>query len=227
MKRVIALSIICGLFLVSYTRGIVRSQSPAPETSVTQDIKERVQKVLNSDDSKVNGATTKTTFGIVGTLEKSVGSTLSIRSYNGQTRIVEVFKDAVIISANKQITKEELELNTPIVVMGTLDDNQTYTGKRIIVADDSVFPSTRTSTWGKVVSLTTRSIVLTPQSSTDTTSVTLPISTQTKYYNIADQAIKRTDLKPDDEIVVIAVQSQVATASALRVYSLATPAPTP
>lgn len=205
----------------------VLAQSPIDE-EVTNTIKEHVQRVIESG-SKVAGTSTEVkTFAIVGTLEKSVGSSLQIKSYAGPMRVVELAKDVVLLKANKPIQKEELELNSPIMVLGTLDESEAYVGKRVVVSDESIFPTKRKAIWLSFNSSTTRLLKARSLGENGGQNIDIPITSGTQYVNILGEKINKATIQSTDPLIVILPETTAATASAKKVYSLkltATPIP--
>lgn len=224
MKTILLITL-CTFITVS----TVRAQEPEPtlDPAVTSTIKERVQKVIESENSVAGvESSAQSSFGIIGTLEKNVGSTLQIRSVQGKLRIVELDRSAVFLQNGRAITREELELNRPVVITGSLDGNGAYVGKRLVVSDDKIFPKERVTIWGTLLASTTKSLTLDILGKNQGTQTVIPVTTLTRYYNIVDQTIRRTDLKPSEEVVIVLPPGESATVSAQRVYSLSTPTST-
>lgn len=208
---------------------------PAPASAqtsideeVTNTIKEHVQRVIESG-SKVAGTSTELkTFAIVGTLEKSIGSSLQIKSYAGPMRVVELAKDVVFVRANKPIQKEDLELNSPVMVLGTMDDSETYLGKRVIVSDESIFPTKRKAIWLSFNSSTTRVLKARSLGENGGQNIDIPLTSTTQYLNILGEKINKTTIQSTDPLIVILPETTNATASARKIYTLkltATPIP--
>ncbi len=198
------------------------------DEEVTNTIKEHVQRVIESG-SKVAGTSTELkTFAIVGTLEKSVGSSLQIKSYAGPMRVVELAKDVVFLKANKPIQKEEVELNSPVMVLGSMDDSETYVGKRVIVSDESIFPTKRKAIWLSFNSSTTRLLKARSLGENGGQNLDVPITSATQFVNILGERINKATIQATDPLIVILPETTGATASARKVYSLkltATPIP--
>jgi hypothetical protein len=202
---------------------VVQAQEPeATPDSITQTLKDRVQKVMQSDGAQVAGTITeqKTTFGLIGTLEKIVGSTVQIKTYQGVIRIAEVDKTAVIRRLGKVITYEELELNSPVIASGSVDQNGEYHIKSLRIVDDTIFPSRRQTVLGTLVTLTTRTLNFTPSGSQDGTPASAVITAKTSFMDILGQKVNRSLFKPGQQIVTVLPETSTATSSALRVYSL-------
>lgn len=232
MKYKLALTSLLFTTLITASISSVQAATPTPEASsagdIQQNVKDRIEKV--SSDPTVQGLMTamrSPKFGIIGTLEKVVGSTLQIKTVKDATRVIELDKTAVLLKDNKPILREDVELNSPIVVMGFHNEDETFLGRRLVVADDTIFPDKRLTILGKINTVTTKAINVATRVNGQMQNADIKISTKTAYYNLLDTTIKRTDLKPSDAIVAI-IPGDDASASATRVYSLSAKAiPTP
>lgn len=219
--------IIVILLLFVFTTPVLHAQttpttSPVEDTegTVNEDIKERVRKVRENSDPAVMGVKTvlQTTFGIIGTLQKVVGSTLQVQSYQGKIKVIELDRNAIIVQGNRTVTKEEVELNTPVLVMGDISQDQSLLGKRVIISDATIFPSRRSTTAGTYEQSTTRALTFTPSYPPDSERKNVTLTNKTTFYNKLHQTIRRTDIKRDDQIIVVTSADNESTA--LRVYDL-------
>ncbi len=214
-------------FLLSILFIGTSSQAFAQETAatasaetVTQTLKDRVQKVLQSDEGKVEGLTStqRTTFGLVGNLQKVVGSTLQIATVTGPTRIVELDKAAVILRQGKPITNEEVELNSPVLATGVFDQDGTYHVLRLTALSDAYVPTKRVTILGTLQAITTKAMTVSVLAGADDSQLSLPITTRTTYYDLLDTKIDKRFVKVNAQIVAIMPDPLTATSSALRVY---------
>lgn len=239
--------LILTLILLSATITPVFAASPSPTAlpvttqdseateSVKQNIKERVEKIRQTTDAEVKGmmeALKSEKFGIIGTLEKIVGSSLQVRSWRGALRVIELDKSATLLKGKTTVVKDDLELNSPVILMGLRDRDNTLIGKRLLLTDESIFPTKRTTIYGKLSAITTKDLTLTSRKDGSMQPVTVKLATKTVYLNSIDGVMKRTDNKPGDPLIVVLPPEVTATVSAIRVYNLAphaiaTPAPLP
>lgn len=222
-----------GLFALwkTLTFAIDLTTNQTATESVQLNAKERMDKLMKSPDPEVQGLVTQmqsTKFGFIATLEKIVGSSLQLQTVNGSQKIVELDKQAVLLKNQKAISRSDIELNSPIIIMGYLDTNGVYLGRRLIIADDTIYPAKRNTVYGTITSLTTK--ILSIATKTDVgNSLDIKLTSKTTYFNTLGNTIKRTDLKLQDPIIAILPDGPIATASALRIYSLspkAIPSPT-
>lgn len=202
----------------------VSAQSPSPspqEESVQNNIKDRVEKIMKNPTTVKSADTTgDENFGVVGTLEKMVAQTLQVRTANNGIRIIELDKQAVILRDQKLIDKEELELNSWIIVMGTIDPSKGHVGKRVLVTSSSVTPAKRQTILGVYQSSTSKNLSLIKGVSGFASKETFLYSTKTTFLNILGQTIKRSDIKENDKLLLILPEQQDATPPAKRVYNL-------
>lgn len=227
---VFALILFAGILLPLHIKALSTPPTSDPSSTasisseqIRQNIKQRLEKIQQGTDPQVEGMMTSLkqhTFGVVGTLEKNVGSTLQIKTYKGDDRVIEMDKDAIMLKNGKEITKSDLELNTPVIVMGYVDSDSTYIGRRLVITDETVFPVPRETIFGKIVSLITRSISLLTHNQGSIDTLNFKLLTKTLYFDSIGQPIKRTDLLINDNVVLVLDTDPTASTSADRVYSL-------
>lgn len=208
--------------LLTLRVGIASAQSEATPSAedVTQTLKDRVQKVLRTEEGKVEGSTTtaKTTFGLVGTLQKVVGSTLQIVTVQGPTRIAELDKGATILRAGKPIQIADVELNSPIVATGVFDQDLTYHVKRMTTQSEILTQSVRTTLYGTLQTVTTKAFTLNVIAGTNTSQWTLPYTSKTTYYDLLDTKIDKKFVKANMQVLAVIPGELTATSSAVRIY---------
>ncbi|PWU23857.1 hypothetical protein C5B42_01700 [Candidatus Cerribacteria bacterium 'Amazon FNV 2010 28 9'] len=203
--------------------------TPVSNSTIQESIKDRVDK-LKQADPQVQGMMTQMqqqTFGFIGTLQKIVGSTLQIETVKHELRAVELDAGATLLKGSKSIGRSDIELNSPVLVMGLRQPNDVNDGTRLIIADDTIFPDTRTSIYGTFVSTTTKLLTIMTRMNGQVSSQDIHISSKTTYLNSLGNTIKKTDIKPQDPLIIV-LPDETASSAALRVYSLAAHAiPTP
>ena len=208
------------------------TSTPESSDSAKQSIRDRIEKVKNTNDPQVQGAMTNLRtpkFAFVGTLEKIVGQNLQIKTYKGTVQIVELDKQSVLLKNNKTIKFEDLELNSNVIVMGFRLESA-YLGKRLIITDEGVIPPKRATIFGKVKLNQNKSILISTFASPNLLDLEIAINTKTKYFNLIDNTIKKTDFKPNDSLIAVFTGDYTATTSAIRIYSLSDkllPTPSP
>ncbi len=209
------------------------SPSPTPQTasdSAMINIKQRVEMVKQTTDPQVKGMMTalkQVKFGIIGTLDKIVGSTLQIQTPRGVIRLAELDRTAVVLKGSKPIAHEDIELNIPVIAMGFVQKDGSLLVRRLILSDDSLFGIKQAAIYGKVQSMTTKALNVNGFQNGQPTIISIKFGTRTSYLNTLGNTIKRTDIKPQDPVIAV-FSDEVATASAARIYSLSPAAiPTP
>jgi hypothetical protein len=238
IKTILTSSMCCTLVLTSMflplplhaataTSSSKVSTTPSPTPSdegVKQDIKDRVEKIKQSTDPEVKGmidSMKQQKFGLIGTLEKVVGSTLQVRTLKGQTRVVEVDPDATLLKNSKAIPRSDLELNSSVIIMGYINTDQTYIGRRLIITDDQLIAPSRATLLGRFQTSTTKIVTMLTRQNNEFSAKQIQIGTKTSFLNTLKNPIKRTDLLKDDPLVVVFADKE-ATGSATRIYSLST-----
>lgn len=222
-------SIICSFLLFLGTGSIPvhaatasPSASPQDDVRVNQNIIDRVKQQV---DEKVKGTTTnaKTVFGFIGTLEKTVSTSLQVRTYEEKLRVIELDKDATLLKDAKAIPWADVELNSPVLVMGFFDPSSgVYQGRRLIVLGTAVTTPNQTSLAATFSTSTTKALTVNQTTNGQTSETKIPITSKTQYFNRVSAVIKRTELRSGDKLVVIEAENATASSSALRVYSLTT-----
>lgn len=205
----------------------------ASDSATKTMIKEQVEKAIKQQatDPQVKGmvdALKTQKFGVVGTLEKIVGSSLQVRSVKGTLKLIELDRGAVIIKDSKQIAKEELELNVPVIVMGYRQNDDVLLGRRLIISDETIFGTKRATLYGRVKDITTKLLSILSFAKGGDVTVPIKISSTTTYLNTIGGSVKRTDIKANDPVIAVFADAQAGSASAKRVFTLSPAAiPTP
>lgn len=207
------------VFSLSSSLSFAQSATPSAEV-VTQTLKDRVQKVLQDEGGKVQGASVaqSSSFGLIGTLQKVVGSTLQIVTVTGPTRVVELDKTAVILRQGKQIKTEEIELNSPVIATGVFDQDRTYHVRRLTTLTESYQQSKRVTIYGTLQSLTTKAFTISVIAGVPDSQIVLPYTTKTAYYDLLDTKIEKKYVKAMQNIVAVIPEVLTATSSASRIY---------
>lgn len=220
-----ALSITTALFLLCMFVGPARAvedTDPAPSSDpVTETLKERVQKVLSAESTNTEGSLNQIgSFAFVGTLEKIVGSTVQLSTVANESKVCELDKSTKIFRQNKAIGREEIELNSPVVVIGIKDSDGVLRVQTLRIVDESIYPSKRQTILGTFQTLTTKSLTVSLLGMNAGGSVGYPVTTKTAFLdNLGGKLDKKTFVN-GQKILVVLPQTQTATASAMRVFSL-------
>lgn len=222
-RTLITLSIlttICAFSPVVTLAQETNTASPSSE-AVTQTLKDRVQKVLQNGEGKVEGSSTtqKSTFGLVGNLQKVVGSTLQIATIPGPTRIVEIDRGATFLRAGKPIKLEDVELNSPVTATGVFDQDGTYHVRRLTALNDALTQTPRTTIYGTIQAMTSKAFTLSViAGTTNAPQWVLPYTSKTAYYDLLDTKIEKKYIKVNQTVVAVVDGELTATSSALRLY---------
>ncbi len=198
---------------------------PTPQSATDSamiNIKQRVEMVKQTTDPQVKGMMTalkQVKFGIIGTLDKIVGSTLQIQTPRGVVRLAELDRLAIVLKGTKLIAHEDIELNIPVIAMGFVQKDGSLLVRRLILSDDSLFGTKRATVYGKVSTITTKAVDIHSYQNGQPVTLSIKLGTKTSYLNTLGNTIKRTDIKPQDPVIAV-FSDEVATASASRVYSL-------
>lgn len=227
--------ILCSLLLRAPTAFAIQSASTsaaASDSATKSIIKEQVEKALKqqANDPQVKGISESLRnqkFGVVGTLEKIVGSSLQIRSVKGTLRLVDLDRGAVIIRDQRQIAKEDLELNVPVIVMGYKQSDGTLLARRVVISDETAFGVKKASLYGTATEITAKAIGVQTFVKDKNTPFSIKLSNRTQFLNSLSSLIKRSDIKANDPLIAVFSESE-ASSAASKIYSLSPKAiPTP
>lgn len=221
MKQSIFPILFLSLSTVIVTPALAQDATPSAQ-EVTQTLKDRVQKVLQNENGTVEGASTNahTTFGLIGTLQKVVGSTLQIVTIQGTTRIVELDKGATIIRAGKMIKFEDVELNSPVLATGIFDTDGTYHVRRLTTQTELPVPTKRLTILGTMQTLSPSKLALNVTAGMTLPQVVLPYTSKTTFYDLLGSKIDKRYVKAGQQILVVIAGEYSASASATRIYTL-------
>lgn len=221
MKHLIIPTLTLCLVGLCITPAFAQDASPSAQ-EVTQTLKDRVQKVLQSESGKVEGTSTnaRTTFGLIGTLQKVVGSTLQIVTVQGTTRIVELDKGATILRAGKVIKFDDVELNSPVLATGMFDSDGTYHVKRLTTLSELPTPTKRVTVLGTLQTLAPSKLALNVTAGMTLPQLSLPYTSKTAFYDLLGTKIDKKNVKVGQQLLTVIAGEYTASASAARVYVL-------
>jgi hypothetical protein len=197
------------------------SSSATPTDPVTETLKERVQKVLSAQSSDSEGSLSAIgNFAFVGTLEKVVGSTVQIMTIANESKVCELDKTTKIYRQNKTIGKEEIELNSPVIIVGNKDSSGVLHVSSLKIVDDSIFPTKRQTIVGTISALSTKSLTLSLLGVNMGANVAYPTSTKTAFLDSLGAKLDKKTFVVGQKVLMVLPQTQTASASALRIFSL-------
>lgn len=192
--------------LLFYSPALVLAQ-----TATGSAIRNAVQEKVVAELANIKKTLTKK--GFVGNVTAKTASGFTLTNLKNQPRNVTVPGDAVLRSANKDITLADIKVNDFVIAMGDADTNNDMTAKRVLVTTKSEEDKRRSFIF--VITKTGTSSLAVENLKKETPSVR--ISSDTNYTT----KTKLADLKVGDKIAVIGtLASTPSTINALRIHKL-------
>ncbi len=207
----------------SATTSATASASATPvSAAIAESLKERVQKVLQTQEVTDVQAADLPRLAYVGSLEKLVGSSMQAKTLAGDLHVCEIGKSTRITRSNKAVTKEELELHSAVVF--TVQKTQEESCEALTIQSLSALPkvSEARHSIGTYSASTTSALSLSLLGDVNRgAQVTYALTAKTQFFNAQGRKIERKELKNGQKIVVSLVEStNTATSSAKIVYGL-------
>lgn len=192
--------------LLFYSPALVLAQ-----TATGSAIRNAVQEKVVAELANIKKTLTKK--GFVGNVTAKTASGFTLTNLKNQPRNVTVPGDAVLRSANKDITLADIKVNDFVIAMGDADTNNDMTAKRVLVTTKSEEDKRRSFIF--VITKTSTSSLAVENLKKETQSVR--ISSDTNYTT----KTKLADLKVGDKIAVIGtLASTPSTINALKIHKL-------
>lgn len=159
----VALIAITYLSIVHRSSAIVLAVSPSPVASpanldeVTENLKKRLQDSLSPDEP--TPLSLKRAY--VGVVKDLIKDTLILEDKDGRKDIV-LAEETVIVRSpgNTLIKAENIRIDDSIIAIGTPTDNDTLTGRRLIVSTEPIAAPAKSSGLGTLTSVTKTSLTL-------------------------------------------------------------------
>ena len=203
----ILITIFIGILAIS-TFDIAQAQSPTPSDeptpseTTTQNLRERIEKVVKEKQHQIKGVIDNISFqkqGFVGQLERLNEESLTVKTTSG-TRIIPINEEVTFVKNSKNIKVADLAVDNWLVVMGYLEDD-TFSPKRILVSTTTLRPKSYTVQLGSIQEISKSEITFLPRS--DGEPIEIALSKSSKYQDIDGQKILKTNLSKDLQALVI------------------------
>jgi hypothetical protein len=195
----------------------LRTPSPTPSTAtssgstddtVKQNILDRIDKVL---DQKPEVMRKKSSA--VGTVSRVTTEFITVQTLKGEQTVKIMPGSTVIVTFPRSLAAklEDVELNGFVVIMGFMNDEDVLEARRILVSTTNLFPKEKRVVIGKIVELATTSFVVTTR---DNREEKIVLGRSTAYEDVQGEAIKRTSLEVDTEVLAVFQDAGNASAAA-------------
>lgn len=228
MKFVFYLTIFALLTATAHSVAIAQEVIPSSsdEAQVQQNLKDRIQKVVEEKRDQVKGIISdgQTKRGFVGIVRRVSEEALNLETPNG-TVILSLTEDVTLLEGTRSIEISDVEIENEMIVMGYQDGDE-FEPRRLVLSKTPLKPAPRTVAVGNVQEITRTSVTLLERGKTDPTVYSL--NTQTEYTDMSNEEIALADIEEGQDILIISVAEDANSQSlnnsvgrAIRVHSLA------
>ena len=188
----------------------------AQEETVRENIKNRIEQVI--EENGVAEKEIKVKKAIVGKVERVTSEALTLKTMQGiQTVKLDAEKSIVLqLPKLEQLTIADIAIDGDVVVMGFLKEDM-LEAKRILVSSSPLLPQEKKVDTGIVRSITATNITYVNRNNEE---VETPLEKATEYKGADGKKIKRTGVKKDDNILIMSLTPEDASASAALVRIL-------
>lgn len=167
---------------------------------VEQKIKARIQQAVSTANGNSGSQKLR---GWVGIIESLTADTLSLLIDN-TTRLVALDQNTNIINAGSNINPQDLEVSSPVLTMGYVDNTDILTAKRIVTIDDLPQKPTKHTKILNFVSTNTQETIITLFDPIQRTQLELSISKKTNFYiHDSKEKLQIQDLPNGTQLLVI------------------------
>ncbi len=197
----------------------ILAQATPSSTTIQDSVKQKVAEELAQIKQNVAKK------GFAGTITAKSDATLTLNTLLNEQRTVTVLADSVIkLASNKDGTPNDLKVGDLVLVMGSVDSQNTMTAKRLLVVSKPT-EDRRLTLAGTVSALSSGTLTVTPFSSGKSPQ-NIKLNSDTKY----TKKSKLSDLKIGTKIVIITTSSggfSTPTAKTIHILGISqSPTPT-
>ena len=189
---------------------IATSSGSLNQETVTQNIKDRIEKIIDEKSEKASQALKKRAF--VGKVSRVTTESLSIETLRGEQNVRVSSKSTVLLFPKMQnLQLSDIEIGGFAIVMGYINGDDVLEAKRILVVQTPLFPMKKKVVIGHVIDLSTTVLSLKLRNNEEEK---IPISKKTIYVDSQGETLKRTEIEDNAEVVAIRLNGDDASASA-------------
>jgi len=203
------------------------SPSPTPSSSLqpspsakqtTENLKERIDRVIEETRGKVQGTTDRVGVkqrGFIGEVQRVTEKTLTLRNRKGNETLT-LDSGLIIVKNNGKATVDDIAVGDWLIVMGYLE-NETFEPKRIIISSTPLTPARFETGIGNLKESTRTQLTFL---GLDRQEIKYILNTTTQFQDSEGNVIKREALGSETQILVIS-REQDANKIATVVRSMA------
>ena len=190
---------------------LIATNSGIPnQDTVTQNIKDRIEKIIDEKSEKASQNVKKRAF--VGKVSRVTTESLSIETLRGEQNVKVSLKSTVLLFPKMQsLQLSDIEIGGFAIVMGYINSDDVLEAKRILVVQTPLFPMKKKVTIGRVIDLSTTMLSLKLRNNEEEK---IPVTKKTVYVDSQGESLKRTEVEDNAEVIVIRPNADDASASA-------------
>jgi len=180
-------------------------------TTVQQNIKDRIEKILDDKGSSVLNSLKRKAY--VGQVVRVTTESLTVNTLHGEVTVkLTPEKTAMFLMPRlTPVQISDVEIDGFVIAMGYVDGDDVLDARRVLVSPAPLFPIKKGVILGTVQSIKPTQLLVRTLAQEDKT---ISLSSKTVYQDNTGTAIKRTDVKEDTKILVITPNEDDASASA-------------
>ncbi len=189
---------------------IATSSGLPNQETVTQNIKDRIEKIIDEKSEKATQNMKKRAF--VGKVSRVTTESLSIETLRGEQNVKVSSKSTVLLFPKMQsLQLSDIEIGGFAIVMGYINGDDVLEAKRILVAQTPLFPMKKKVTVGRVIDLSATVLSLKLRNNEEEK---IPVTKKTQYVDSQGESLKRTEIEDNAEVIVVRLNADDASTSA-------------
>lgn len=177
------------------------SPSAENDAQVRQNIKDRIEKVIEEKATGENAALLKKR-AVVGQIERVSMESFVVKTQGKQQQTIKYLPEKTAVLYLPKLTAtplSEVELNSEVVVMGFVDEDDVLEARRVLVSPEPLFPARKEVLWGTVENTTSAGVDLLLR---DGTARTIPFGKKTRFQTASGEKAVKTDIKVEMTVLV-------------------------
>jgi len=218
----IQLTFLCLMLLVVSNIKSVRAQESTPSASEqsTQNLKTRIEKVVQEKREQIKGVIEKIyqkKRGYIAQVQRVSTGSITIKNAKGIEILPIDEQNVTILKNNKEISLDEIAVENWVIIMG-LQEQDSFTLKRILVSDENLWPKDFHVAIGTVEKIDSRKIQIFLRNNQERAEFL--IDKNTKYQDLNGNDITLKVIKPETQVLIIGYKD-ASTTTATTIKSLA------
>jgi len=204
ITHIIIVFLVVTLYSASH---VVFAQDASDSGRTNQEIKKRIDRVIEEKKQEVAGALADINTkkrGFVGPIERVSGSSLTITTHKGSL-ILPLTESVKVLKKSKEIAITDLAVGNLVVAIGIETDGM-FEPKFILTSDDIIEPSTRIVLLGTLTTIEKSNVTLLTRGTNETKDVV--IGKTTDFQNSDGSEIAASLFAEDLTILVVGIEDE-------------------